>query len=1191
MRERLTLAKTISYAEYSMEPAEVYNESHVSESGKLSSSGTSHEHQKGKRPFLQVVARDGEAVSATGQDSLDDVAGPEPILFPSYLQEEPSPLSINSQEKGKVKHDLTPHELFEEERWEESSLEEKIRERVSQVKSKREMESYLSKNGPLVNEMRKAIQEYASLRLNNIREIDRMTAELTGKFYQQLEEAIHSIDGTLLEEEWLQEAESKLNPFIYGLLHAKNEVEALRMETNVSNPSPEPSGSLSATTSMQPEEEGPAGGGGAGGGEGGGGGAGGGFEGGFDYWYISPERKRRNPEDIEDLAVGIMFSDPQKWGSLMYVRERYESAPGERDGAIEIVENGTTRILTQGEHPMFDTVYIPNEGERITLKDGDQVIDEEVGASTEQGRVRGKTTEIEVLEMNRYIMHDGQKYEVGTYEIRRIKGTNDVVDIDPRDIKGKITEVFNKDNFLRWDRERVVTIDMQDPFAPQKFYSEVDVSDPNWLRGHFPMGQLMKEDRWWLLKNGEKVTDLQDATVDVLSGAGNILNGGKEYNFVMPKESELVKYLDGVYSQNTWTRESGGISYLRRIFEMPQNLSDHGEYDEVGGDIKVGSAIRSMTLHWYYSTDFEKLVELYGEDYTFFKRSYWENALSKVAKQTSFKSDLSEEELRASGDWGGLVQYDINTFFKGDEDTMDIFKRNNDGSFVLENGKKVVDPQKAMEIVKKINIFVPQRPDADKLVVRDVLKNGIGEFYGLQDDKDNLNFAELIAFRICYPTGINARNDIVHAGMDAWVKWQRTFWYRNKQLDGDRGGSAGNYYNMQIFRQLGADFFTGIDTLTGNSILQLMEEAEKEVRRDSENNRGVRTQKILDTQKKLRFSADSQRQFLSNQIKNAAGMYESLTDLKEISFQKYSKLVEGRLEIDEAAFSEDLKGGVIKPLRYMISTWKQLDFGEEERTMIPIINEKGEAKEGEYKTVTRLEAYFGEATAAVFRNDKAWDFGDALKGRIDSLSEADSRKAIEDYLSFLVNPNPEKDEDKGKADKTAKKLASAYSQEFIGKDFSELTSIERKQLLTKLTETKGMLSIGEAKVVNDVHRTHLFKYAVAFYAGTQLLAHRKNVSRNYFEKYDIIESRTFLRLLDSIPGKAIFDEDDLRNTRVDGNFFGKDMYGRDYMEFIKALSNTTTGKLWTGHLILLLLGAMREAFGESTEELTKGIAA
>ena len=519
---------------------------------------------------------------------------------------------------------------------------------------------------------------------------------------------------------------------------------------------------------------------------------------------------------------------------------------------------------------------------------------------------------------------------------------------------------FNKANFLKWVRERML------------FYDSFSPDDPNLnLLGAvgfetefrtIGLGAMINNKKQYFKDSHEKDENGHFKVYDEF--AEDIVNEiflfstsrgfDAEYRFTMWSDEELPKLLAKQHQRSIFTSSE----QMKKIFKFS---ADYGVKDEYGKeDTKVGDSIRKAYEVYYYMSDFDKLKEVLGPDSPFFTRVGFEDAL-RLSQNKESNWEIPENYKK-------------------------LFDKLFDQS-----GKAA-----PAEFIKYVNLFNETgKLQSTVSLVREAVRLAVSDIYGLESGIDiepvndnekkrratrrkNLEYSERWAYSMARWTGAAARNDTDAIGYDAQTKAMRFQQYRVRQSDAGRGGAFGNEYDLPVLKNLTLDFFNGIfvETEQGGKDLtpfEVFQQLDQYDNRMMAIRRGRDDASLSDQERqqiatlieekdsmydKLKFKQFTELDYASNHLGRAWGIFHRVMGAEELQIDQIVKHEPFRgLVFDKGKFEEQVKEGFIKPIRYAFNTYSNIDFSKKMRVQ----TNAGKGGIPQYKEVTIAEAMFGPA--------------------------------------------------------------------------------------------------------------------------------------------------------------------------------------------------------------------------------------
>lgn len=276
----------------------------------------------------------------------------------------------------------------------------------------------------------------------------------------------------------------------------------------------------------------------------------------------------------------------------------------------------------------------------------------------------------------------------------------------------------------------------------------------------------------------------------------------------------------------------------------------------------------------------------------------------------------------------------------------------------------------------------PQIPAEPSLIVRAAIKKFLAEKYDLKvkdnetgemlNDGNSVDFAELFANTMNRWTGAQARNNHSAAGYDAWVALMKTRAYRRKYSESNRSEAFGNPYTVDMIRSLIPDLMTGIRTETRITEVD-REKNEKYAQRSDKAFKAPievleemakawdtampedRAKKYADASRQHKYLSNSLKYFGLDQIKRGMDIYNQIIDAQEIKLEKFTRIdpLKG-ITFERDQFQAAVQDKFLKPMRYMLSTWSQVDLG------MTVRESRGDEAETGWTDITIAEKMFGK---------------------------------------------------------------------------------------------------------------------------------------------------------------------------------------------------------------------------------------
>jgi hypothetical protein len=571
------------------------------------------------------------------------------------------------------------------------------------------------------------------------------------------------------------------------------------------------------------------------------------------------------------------------------------------------------------------------------------------------------------------------------------------------DENGNVTQgryVINQANFMRWERERIMHWQDQEPDEYVQYLEKVQLKKEY---SSLSLGEILNDHQLYFTdEEGEYFEDLaKQALLEPF-----ILATLREYHIVyksvMSSDKELYEKLGQMFGKNKMTKKIFGKTLMYYMATLPL------DFNGKDSDTTMGAAANTMFLAYYNLSDFDKLEQVLGEDSSFFTRSGMENAIAaemeKKYGHTGNVSQLTEKYLGKAG----RETFD-NAFVKKHKD---------------ENGK-VIRTEEFDHVVNKdafisfVNYFGTMGPDGNLPdLIKRALKNAVKEQYDFQSkqsadgtsiDDYSLDVAGLIAEANTLWSGGGARNDPNAAGFNALSKALNNRNYRAKMATPDRGNAMGNPATVHQFKMLVVDFMQAtrvsesyivkeviqpdgsvkkVESSQTKTPLQVMEEMryiskhheslKEKLQREidqagADSEIGVQKKRELASVEtaanvaykqiagQLEFKENAMINYVANHLARGRKIYDQVMNAEQIDFDGFVKTdpYTRSVSFDRSKFQKQIQEDFLKPLRYLISTYGELNLNMPVRsTVFAGRDSKGKDK-WVYKTMPLGEAMFG----------------------------------------------------------------------------------------------------------------------------------------------------------------------------------------------------------------------------------------
>lgn len=490
-------------------------------------------------------------------------------------------------------------------------------------------------------------------------------------------------------------------------------------------------------------------------------------------------------------------------------------------------------------------------------------------------------------------------------------------------------ENFNQANFVKWVRERMMHFHNLDPNNPSiNLLGSVGIETEYKTVGLISMINNKKQyfkDEKKVDAEGRNVvySDLVEDIVNEVYLFNTSRNHDASYRFAMWNDEELPKLLQQIHQKSDFTTGE----QMKKIFSLS------ADYKEGGGrmklpdgreipDTRVGDTIRTIYEAYYYISDYEELQRVLGPDNPFFTRKGFEDAW-RISSGKDANEPIPEKYAEL-----------FDTMFEG-----------------RDPGAR----PKPKEFLQFINLFNDTgKKQTEISLVREALRIAGSHVQGLENglnstgnkrkvERNNLEYAELWAYSMVRWTGAAARNDTGAIGYDAFTKSQRFQQYRIRQSSASRGAPIGNQYDLPVIKAWNLDLLNGIfvekavgedKDFTPFEVLRMLDDL------DAKRKRGEITQEEYDKRKqddldRLIFKQYTQLDYANNHLGKSFQMFHAMLGATELNLDQIVTHDRFRgLVFDRGKFEEQVKENFIKPIRYALSTYANIDYSKDMRVQV-----------------------------------------------------------------------------------------------------------------------------------------------------------------------------------------------------------------------------------------------------------------
>lgn len=558
---------------------------------------------------------------------------------------------------------------------------------------------------------------------------------------------------------------------------------------------------------------------------------------------------------------------------------------------------------------------------------------------------------------------------------------------------------FRKDNFMLWIRKSAMYWHGFSPDDKIDLFNQVSIYTG---QRQYSFGEMYKNDNYFTdNETGTVLKDFREKCMHELWLFTMSHNMDAQYRVAMGSDEQLPKTIQQLYFNNTFTKNSSGKSTFEWILNMPSyHFEGEGEQKQLKESTQTGQALRRALLTYYYLTDFDMLQKIYKDNPVslFKKRHLVYNDHKLLAKESDknyeikTKKDPETDEERqilyeivedadgkhevevgkippgakeerttiidpATGQKKEVIAFTVEGKGGASHSGADDNLWDPDGKWFDEQGNFIDDPKgkNRKEFILYTNIWNDVQRDLSSVgIIRERVKQSIMAETGISHQ--DADYVENWAHTMARWSGMAAKNDDGAVGFDAWTKVQNFADYRMRQIESRRGGMAGNYYNIDIIKRIGVDFFDGAITTDGRSIKELIQ-GSKEA--------GVVNIKPDDI-KGIAFRDNTMNKFADDHLIRCFGILNKLSEGGEFNFEQAVTWDPRNLQysIDQKKVNE-IVDGLQKELRNAYSTFKQMDFSKKvryyEKAYKPDPVKRGhEVDKVEFKETSIAEMLFGD---------------------------------------------------------------------------------------------------------------------------------------------------------------------------------------------------------------------------------------
>lgn len=825
-----------------------------------------------------------------------------------------------------------------------------------------------------------------------------------------------------------------------------------------------------------------------------------------------------NPKNVHDFAWQIGMSSPEKYGVL-------------------------------GEHPVLEVVYLEDgvgrdNGETYNYKRGGRV-------TREKDLYNDAIVESRVNKGNfiRWV-RDRMMYLHGDYPDDELNFAQQIyltkvysVNLD--------TALNSPDVFFRDERLTKARIDLRSQIRQATTAEEKDRLNAEYKK----------------LPESDNMTDLFDEIKRMTWAFSVTRNYDLNYRDRSGAKDQFVEMMTKIFSRSPFTKTVWGKSLMEWVLTWDQHYK--APHDQEQGDNKVGAAIAGAYQVYYNLTDTERLRKFLGPQSALLTREGLKRVRDNLANLTADErikdtdtKKVREQKQKNKKLTGYLSDSDIDNMFEYSEEEIDEIKNvyqnlelkpknfrkvgERNGKPIFKefdaNGNEVVNEWR---FIKTMNVFsTPQFNARKESILHAAIREDIAKKFNLKvydeksgkevDDALNVEFAQLFAYTMSRWTGAQARNNQTAAGYDAWVALIKTRTYRRKYSEADRSESFGNPYTIDQIRGLNTDLMTGIRTETRISKEEIETKGSRYSNRSEKS--GYKTplevmEEMLEAWKEggqddkkaaqlyegksgqLLFPGNTLKYFAFDQIRRGMEIYEQIIQAQEIKLEKFTKIdpLKG-VTFERDQFQVAVQDKFLKPMRYLLSTWRQVDFAQ------VVWDNRGEESKTAWKQVTMAEKMFGRQMLDV-----------------------------PEFWERIVPP----EEGSADYDEKMRQYNARISQ-------NDVVKVKTRDAEGRWDDTYRIRNQISGKEIND-NRTQLIKQLAKTRIAAELYEHVDLHSND--QRYDFRFYETIIQALERLPGGIESGELNMRDAKtiLDPD---KRYFSGDDIEWIRKNSHTERWRIY-----------------------------
>ncbi len=640
------------------------------------------------------------------------------------------------------------------------------------------------------------------------------------------------------------------------------------------------------------------------------------------------------------------------------------------------------------------------------------------------------------------------------------KGTHPLIDKD-----GKIHE----ENFVRWIRERISWHHGNSPDTPLEFARIIDIGKENTELWRFlSLGQILESPNQFFTRinpdgTSEYMHDLYLEVTNYMWLIPKLRNMETQFRTIMFDGENAMKALDQLFASNDFTKLGlGGKTTLETIFTMAEEVKHIDERLPEDRDVSLGDLIGEGFLMYNNIINIEYLQHEFGDLKFFLTKKGFERAIySQLAgkKRTDSKSDDAQAIKEFADSLNGhgpavtqaenhlkLTQFLRNAELDGNNDSIHW-----EEFFDNTTGRLKTDARTLRNFVKILNPFDPIQKNQDQLnVVRKLVQQGAAEHARMMKRPEGAiedtpaarakraaeeewfvmdsatGFGEMMSYLMCYPFGAAAKAEMSIKGANSMVNPYYIKFRKDKMESESKAGRSGGLYTHGLVLSSFTDFVTGLKSIDGDTIVDILEKKHKVLKAQYEGNYNtsvevsgetvdlaalpadeVERDKVL---RRLRKRIAQTARFRRNDSQNIAGVgwknqfkvAEMEFSGEEMNFDKFVVIGLHGTKYDTVGMQKEVKEKWIDPYRKAWDTNK-VPF----ETMVDAcVDNKPEEGPYKFERITHLERMLSPQVREIIQKIWIHEVNHPFNGDLEKLrARGRGVRFLDSHGNVIKNPD------------------------------------------------------------------------------------------------------------------------------------------------------------------------------------------